>query len=205
MGSMRGMALAGCAVLATGLAVQGALAHGERMRAWHRPALHAVTVEPCRSDAALVCLHLVGNRLHDGTTAVVTVTGTALEVDQLDEQGTSLFARLPTDFEPGSHVVEVSTPRGDVTKELTLAATPAGYTTVSAEGTFDQGAADALATCPTGSLVVGGGYISTQANASIFANNPVGHTDWQVIAVAPMNATGGVTAYAICLDPSKLQ
>lgn len=203
-------ALLAIVLLAATTLADAASAHGKRLRlSQQQPAILGATVEPCRNDASLACLHVVGVGLHDGATAQLMLGDTALEIHALEGPGTNLFALLPEGLEPGVHSVQVSTAAGELVRDVPLlgaglsaSSAVAGYTTVSVATPFDQGAAAAQPTCPEGSVVVGGGYITTLPTASIFLNNPVGNSLWQVVAMAPRTSTGTLTGYAICLDPA---
>lgn len=197
---LRCTALTGCTLLAMGLVVQTALPDGGR-----QPEILRATVEACPNDHEAYCLHLTGTRLHRGSDPVVRLSGSELKIHLLEGRGTTVFAELPEDMEPQTHVIELANRNGSASMEAPLTGTVAkglpGYVLVTVQETIGSGGSgQAYADCPEPSPIVLGGGFSLPESGSISTSRPDGN-GWQVNV---LDATSGdiISATVICINES---
>ena len=121
-----------------------------------------------------------------------------------------MSGKAPLAVNSGTKVGNLNADRVDGLNSTSFALTSGQTNSVRSSGFAldlnDDGTADtivALAACPSGSRLTGGGGDDYTASGTIFVNSPVDKSSWIVISTADVSTENpsDVVAYAVCYNP----
>jgi hypothetical protein len=135
----------------------------------------------------------------ESRTTLVNKNGAALSLN-------SRFGTPPLRVNNGVKVPRLNADRLDGKHASAFALAAGGTGTVDAVGEWDTEQPDmifAVAECPRGSRLTGGGFIDTTVSGAVLASTPLGSGLWGVAVTADraQDTADSVGAFAVCYNP----